>query len=416
VTAGVVAIFLFGAVFRVLAFSVGVLRKDFFEHVLLLLPPSSSSSCRREGAFLLRQGLSPLSHGGLCSSQPPLLLAALGGLHEWTATALLIGCDLACAWLLLRLSAQRGTGLLACGVFLCSPWAVLASASGSSATLPGLCALASIHLAAHGRALLAAVPLALGTLVAPDLAWMCFPAAGLVAASSQTNSGALAAVQRFLSATALVASLAMSCLAIPPLGGLRNLVRGTFGAWLGGGPVHGIPNVGLWWYLMAEVYVPLRPPFVAALHLLPRLCIPALALRMHRSLMAAPPPQRRRLSRSLSLRVRCSAIALATVVFTRQAPSPPEIVLALALLGSQLDDRTIGATRHLPHAAVAIGIGAFTAHPLLGAWVESRELNANFFYAASLLLSGGALLAVYDVAAATARDLHAGDLTPVAAL
>ena len=51
------------------------------------------------------------------------------------------------------------------------------------------------------------------------------------------------------------------------------------------------------------------------------------------------------------------------------------------------------------HASVAIG-------PLLSGWLDARQLNANFFYAATVLLGAGQLLIIYDVATA-ALLLHA---------
>ena len=65
-------------------------------------------------------------------------------------------------------------------------------------------------------------------------------------------------------------------------------------------------------------------------------------------------------------------------------------------------------TRHLPLAALTVTLGLSLGRPLLAAWLDARELNANFFFAACGLLGAGQLLLAYDVAAAALHaDAHA---------
>ena len=96
------------------------------------------------------------------------------------------------------------------------------------------------------------------------------------------------------------------------------------------------------------------------------------------------------------------ALAISYFVLTATKPHPtvPDTALALALLGSQLDERTLLRCRLLPIAVTVLLMGVLISVPLLAAWLDHRQLNANFFYAATILASGGQLCLAYDVCAA----------------
>ena len=99
-----------------------------------------------------------------------------------------------------------------------------------------------------------------------------------------------------------------------------------------------------------------------------------------------------------------TALCLAVVVATKAAPTTPEIVAATALVAAQLEQRVLRCTRHLPGAVITLALSLVVGRPLLSSWLDQRELNANFFFAATLLIGVGQLLLVYDVSAAA---LHA---------
>ena len=220
----------------------------------------------------------------------------------------------------------------------------------------------------------------------------------------------------------------------------------AFLVWLRGGPWHSAPNVGVWWYLMCLAFGPDRPTFAFALHLLPRLCVPALAtLALHSpcgeeeggeeggeegeeeggedgaegntstTSTLKPPlrPTTTLMPTTTLLRPPLPlpspppspflpyALCAAVLTATAQTPTLPDIALAVAFVLSQLDVHVLSRTsRLLPAALGALLVGGAASAPLLAAWVEQRQLNANFFYLATLAVGAGQLLFVYDVSAA----------------
>ena len=125
-----------------------------------------------------------------------------------------------------------------------------------------------------------------------------------------------------------------------------------------------------------------------ALHVLPRLCLLPLAARLRRWPLL------------------CAALSFGVVTAFKPHLAMPDVVLALALLGTQLDASLIGHARpSLLAAGAALLVGALACRPLLRGWLGARALNANFAFAASLLLGvaqSEALLAL--TAAALRRD------------
>ena len=208
--------------------------------------------------------------------------------------------------------------------------------------------------------------------------------------------------------------------------------------WLRGGPWHSAPNVGVWWYLMCLAFSPDRPTFAFAFHMLPRLCVPALAtLALHspgveeeggeeeggeeeggeeegeeeggedgaegHTISHKPSPLRPPLPLPSPQPSPFLPYALCAAVLTATAQTPtlPDIALAVAFVLSQLDAHVLSRTsRLLPAALGALLVGGAASAPLLAAWIEQRQLNANFFYMATLAVGSGQLLLVYDVSAA----------------
>lgn len=416
-----------------------------------LAAPSSSFPCRREGVHLLRLGVTPLLYGGLCATQPPLLLATLGALPERRVAPLLLLADVVAALLLLYLSRARRRrpttgGVVACAMLLLSPWSIAACAAGSSSSLGAICVLMAASLATCGGGggviamMMSAAALALGIGASPDLIWMlpslaalCAHCATVDGAAPRTALGQLVVALRFASAVALGTCVLCASLA-PAHGGAAQLVAGTLGAWLAAAPVHNTPGLGLWWYWMAQVAMPLRASFAAALHTLPRLCVPCLAVRMlppaaRKTTAASKTPAARQRRRPAATHTHgregggattvddggedgfysrgpllCVSLSLAVITAVQPAVTVPEVGLAIALVASQADERLLSRTRYLPVALTSAGLGLSGSRAWLGAWLGARTLNANFAYFGTSLLGGGLLLAVYDLAAAA---LHA---------
>jgi hypothetical protein len=105
-------------------------------------------------------------------------------------------------------------------------------------------------------------------------------------------------------------------------------------------------------------------------------------------------------SSSSSSSLLSAALSHAVLTATKRAPTTPEIIIGLAFVGTQLDERILAhASRLLPIACAALINGGLAARYLLTRWVDERELNANFFYAATVLFGGGQLLFIYEIAA-----------------
>ena len=438
----------------ILAFAMGILTRAYaassfaaaYETDAELSTPRSSAWCRREGVFLLRRAVSPLEHAGPCPAHPPLLLSTLGAMPPSAASVTLLLADLlsAAALLVLPSPVGRQQAAAACATVLLSPWNVVACAAGSSAALPGLGVLVAVCLASlpsrGGSPLLAAATLGMATHLAPDMGWMVFSVAALVASSascatagSAGSAGSaaqspnapnaadadtdlavgVAQAVRFVAAYALsVLLLAHVLTQLEPAygGSAMRLLGAVLGQWLGGPPIHDEPALGLWWYISTEVFLPLRPFLVAAFHVLPRLCVPCLALRLWpttagRASVTSPTSRGSKSSPPPSLM--CAALSLAIVTVTQYTLCVAEVVMPLCLLATQVDRRVLSCTRHLPLAGGALAFGLLTVRPTLSRWLDARELNANFFYAAALALSGGQLLGLHDVAAAAIQaTLH----------
>lgn len=391
---------------------------------LILATPAASLPCRREGLYLMSRGHDPLAPEGGCAQVPPVLIVTLAALEDAPLSQppphvqqhALLAADTICALLLYLSAPVQAIGVVAAAVHLLSPWTVAGCAAGSSAMLHGLVALAAAHLGARGWTLASALALAVGVMLTPDALWLSFALAALAAATSapsRTGTASLAAkataVLRFGSAAGL-AICALLALLAPSFGGVAHLLRRTVGAWLAAEPILYVqPNVGLWWYLLGVAFLPLRPTFVAAMHSLPRLCVVGLALRlpthMPRGRRLAAPPRDPASPPSL-LGV---ALAHAVITTTKLAPTLPEIVLAFAFVGAQLDGplrECMGNTGTF--GALALVLGALACGPLLSGWLDARQVNANFFYAATVLLGAGQMSLIYDItAAALLRDAEA---------
>jgi len=404
-----------------------------------LVLPTTSARCREEMAFLLRNGL-PSDAGGPCAAQSPSLLLLLGpdGLLPGRAGfGICIAADLVAACLLLRLSTRRSwcrpahahtcvhaptaAGWAAASAVLCAPWTVGACAAGSAATLPIVAILSAAEFACEGRATAAAAALSLATLFSPDAVWL-LPATAALSASAVVSAadvkggdggeggtlhsceGDISTASRFAAIYGMwLCALLTAHAFFPGLDGLEGWYV-MLGHWIRGTPMHGGPNVGLWWYLLALVYEAQRAPFMAALHVLPKLCLPCLALALY-----APHSLRHSSSCYSSRAPPCLVVALSLLILvaTKAQPTLSEGVLGVAAVVAHLDGRLVRRTAHLPLAAATFGVGTLVSPALLSAWLDHRQLNANFFYASSLCLAAGQLLFAYDVtAAAMHADAH----------
>jgi len=396
-TLAVSAAFTAGAAVRglLLMWNVGV---D-FERDPLLVEPSASVTCRREVFYLLRHNISTLAATTpACFEQPCVFLLAgwhgwilMGkpdALPEWTAGAAIILVELACARLLLVLRGSVSVaGHCACIVLLLSPWNVVACAAMSTAALPALLMLLAVCMAWKHHQIGSAASLATATIISPDYAWLLPVLARL---ASDAHAGDAHPALRVVAAYGLwvcVLGLALSALSDDALPWLVAGVQ----TWLEGGAADRPPNVGMWWYLMVllDSLPEVRATSVAAMHILPRLSILALAAMMPRGN-----------ARGIAPPFLPMALSFAVLVATKIHPVMPEVVLAVAFAGAQLDGCLLARCRMLPAAVIGVFVGALISRPLLSEWIDHRQLNANFFYASAMLFSSAQLLLVYDITAA----------------
>ena len=372
-----------------------------------LSTPATSAPCLHEGHHLSNHGHDPLAIGGACAPQPPLLIVTLATLCSSLQLYVLLAGDLLCAVLLLHAAPAPTVGVFAAVAHLLAPWSIAASATGSSTMLHGLAMLVMAHLGARSHALAAMAAIAIACMLAPDAVCMIF---AVVALSNAAGSPTLQvscpeiatiAVVRCASAFGLAMCTGLALLA-PQFGGTSHLLRRTHGAWVDAEPSYvTTPNVGLWWHLFTQAFLPIRPTFVLAMHTLPRLCVPCLAL----AVLTHPPPTSQTKSTPAIAAPSLRRVALSHVVLTvtKLGPTVPEIILALAFVGSQLDERFL-INRLLPLACIAIAIAVVTIRSLLLRWFDARELNANFYYAATMLHGTGHLLIAYELSAAPMRN------------
>ena len=188
-----------------------------------LSTPATSALCRREAAFLLSRGLSPMEHGGSCGGTPPLLLAILGTEPKRTLWLLVLS-DLMCAGLLCDLGVRWRAApsdslgpstaqVLAASLVLLSPWTAAACAVGSAATVPGLCILLAVRSASRGPGapITTAAALALATHASPDLIWMVGPVVSLLVRTRESTDAS--ATTTTTTTTTGTASAAVGCTA-----------------------------------------------------------------------------------------------------------------------------------------------------------------------------------------------------------
>ena len=356
---------------------------------------SKSGDARRsvsEGCSFLRRGLEPYGTPPSACRHAPILLHALCA-FEPALFAICVAADGAVAFLLHRLgraSSRRAATRAphaAAVAFVCAPWTAAACAALGTSALQHAPLLGALLLAHRGRLAGASAALAAAALVLPDAVWLVPATASLWRSSAaRRRSGARAEPSLGAFAAAFALWLAL----------FAGLARWAAGSWAFADAVHGAwargdgqrPGVGLWWYLLAQVFPASRAHFVFALHVLPRLCLLPLAARLRRWPLL------------------CAALSFGVVTAFKPHLAMPDVVLALALLGTQLDASLLGHARpSLLAAGAAMLVGALACRPLLRGWLGARALNANFAFAASLLLGvaqSEALLAL--TAAALRRD------------
>ena len=381
-----------------------------------LSTPFTAVGSVREGAYLLRRGLPPYA-SPICR-HPFLLLQLLDAAdRSGVLGALLLGAHVLTAWVVscLARAAQphdrRSPRIIIGVVYLLSPWNVAACAALSSAGVSHLLTAVALLAAHTGATAAAATAAALAAYTAPDAAWL-LPAIALLCASRQRarcgggldlyNKPTTTAVNRGLD-VAHVARFGCWCAA-----GLASLLLASrvglgswgflrvYAAWLSAADTH--PNCGAWWYLLVEAFPPQRGTLVAAMHLLPRVGLLPLALRLRR--------------RPLLAACLCAGLLHSFQPY----PSAPCLCFSLALLGCCCCSAALRRhTAHAPLAAVLV-LGVLGCLPSLRiGWLERRALNANFPYAATLLLAAAHACLGLDVAAA-ALGLDARATAHVAAV
>ena len=80
-----------------------------------------------------------------------------------------------------------------------------------------------------------------------------------------------------------------------------------------------------------------------------------------------------------------------------------ETVLALSFVSSQLDERTLSRTSCINAATYFTVLSGAALSPLIWNWLDTRQMNANFVYAAGIGLSAAQLLFCHDVVLAALR-------------
>ena len=368
-----------------------------------LSTPFTAVGSVREGAYLLRRGLPPYA-SPICR-HPFLLLQLLDAAdRSGVLGALLLGAHVLTAWVVscLARAAQphdrRSPRIIIGVVYLLSPWNVAACATRSSAGVSHLLTAVALLAAHTGATAAAATAAALAAYTAPDAAWL-LPAIALLCASrrrARCGGGldvAHVALARF--GCWCAAGLASLLLASRVGGGDWGFLR-VYAAWLSAADTH--PNCGAWWYLLVEAFPPQRGTLVAAMHLLPRVGLLPLALRLRR--------------RPLLAACLCAGLLHSFQPY----PSAPCLCFSLALLGVCCCSAALRRhTAHAPLAAVLV-LGVLGCLPSLRiGWLERRALNANFPYAATLLLAAAHACLGLDVAAA-ALGLDARATAHVAAV
>ena len=346
-----------------------------------LSTPFTAVSSVREGAYLLRHGLSPYA-SPVCR-HPFLLLQLLDAADSSGAlVALLLSAHVLTAWVVSCLARaarphDRRTPRIIGTVYLLSPWNVAACVTHSSAGVSHLLTAVALLTAHTGATVAAATASALATYTAPDAAWL-LPAIALLCASRQwAPRGGGPSVARFVGWCA--ASLASLLLASRAGLGSWDFLR-VYSAWLFAADSQ--PNCGAWWYLLAEIFPAQRGTLVAAMHLLPRVGLLPLALRLRRRPLLA------------------TCLSAALLPTFQPYPSAPCLTLSLALLACCCTAALRRHTVHAPLAAVLV-LGLLGCLPSLRiGWLERRTLNANFAYAATLLLAAAHACLGLDVAAA----------------
>ena len=367
-------------------------------------------------------------------------------------------------------SAARGapapSSLCCAAVYLCAPPTVLGCAALSTGGFAHAALLGSLALAWGGQPVCGGAALGLATHLSPDAAWL-LPAAAALALEPLDDRGGTegggaaardgggtgiaagdsdrgrrtrrtrAAACTLLSFCATLGGLTSlscawlcrpavvpsgaACTASPDLAGGANaadaatavpcrrcvdFVSAVYGGWAAADDIG--PNAGFWWYLCVEVFAPLRPQFVAAMHLLPRLWLLPLAAWIATPRAAHAP------------RLQCAAAAAAAVLATKPHATLVDAATACAVVTSQLEPALLRrAHKALPAAATA-SLAAATLPPLATAWLSSHALNSNFLFAANVVLGAALLLLSHDVTASAlsvdAEALEAADERSAAAV
>eukprot|EP00050_Salpingoeca_kvevrii_P019589 m.87980 g.87980 ORF g.87980 m.87980 type:complete len:379 (-) comp8479_c0_seq1:141-1277(-) len=299
--------------------------------------------------------------GGVCR-EPPLYVSLYytAGLPPWILS---LTADLATALLLAGISAHVGWSTWSIWSpavwFLASPLGLLSAAAQSTRAVHDMLLILSLWAALRGASRHSAAALALAALASPHDLFL-FPALSAVAGRSPWR---IALEVSIWLCVAILLSIFVT--------GSADFLAATWGNMLVVDDL--TPNLGLYWYLFAEIFEPFRIFFLAVFLLV----LLAVTWTLHQALRLTP---------HLLFLATFTALCL-----FKPYPALGDLVLLAALLApltTQLQDWRF----------VAIGVVALVFGLVLSAvtwhhWIVSGRGNANFFFSAVLIASLGEVTA-----------------------
>ncbi|KAG0701281.1 GPI transamidase subunit PIG-U [Suillus ampliporus] len=354
------------------------------KHDNQLSSPLTSYLRLNEGLWLLDNGIDPYMGGAFHHS--PLLLSLFSTIVPplpliWAVS------DAVGAWALLRiwrarqgLSPHKGTRSnaenLIVSVYLLNPYLLLPSLALSTSTFENTLALLALMFASEGKPSPALLAIAFTVHLAPSFILLLLPILMLLVASpasrlasSRPFHGSLKRIPFFFGKFILY-WLVLVGAACTMTGGSWSWVMGSWGASLTLPDL--TPNPGLWWYFFTEMFDHFRPFFlmVFSVHLVIYI-LPICIKFQHDPLYAA--------------------FLLVGVLGTFKAYltlADPGLFLSMISLFPEVH----GYLRH-PIITTLLHLHAALLLPLQHVlWVSEGRGNANFYYAASLVMgmAGGA--------------------------
>lgn len=366
------------AVCRLLLAAVPLPALDNLQRDHQLTSPLTSYFRLKEGLWLYQHDIDPYAGGILRHS--PLFLSFFSIVPPLPAVWAL--CDLVGAWALIRiwrarqqLGKSKRDGLVA-AAYLLNPYLLLPSLALSTSTFENSMVLCTLMLAAEGKRSPAILTLALSTHLSLSTILFLVPVLMLLITSPTSQ---LASPRLFVGSYQLAVKYASEFLAYWLIlvgaasimaGGVWDWIRESWGASLTLPDL--TPNPGLWWYFFTEMFDHFRPFFlmVFSVHLFIYI-IPICIKFQHDALYAS----------FLLLGILGTFKAYLTL-------ADPGLFLSMFAIFPEVYPYL----RH-PIVTTLLHTHASLLLPLFHAlWVTEGRGNANFYYAASLVMgvAGGA--------------------------